>query len=131
MLRRYSHMKKKVTILTMLIALCAIFAGTLTSCTRSLDKYWDARLEGGVVRIYGLTREGKKQETLFLPDYIAGYKVRWLQDKVAYPGTVPNTPDFGNVKYITIEGKIMIGERFFWGGGCHRIFKYRATVYNA
>jgi hypothetical protein len=110
-------MKKKVIVLTMLITLCAIFAGTLTSCTRSLDKYWDARLEGGVVRIYGLTREGKKQETLFLPEYIAGYKVSLLERHVTYPATVPSAPLYGNVKYITIEGKVTIGERFFWSAG--------------
>jgi hypothetical protein len=111
-------MKKKRIILALLLAFCVIFSGiTLTSCTRSLDKYWDARLEGGVVRIYGLTKEGKKQETLFLPEYIAGYKVRWLENKVAYPATVPSTPEFGpNVKSIVIEGSVTIGQNFFGKG---------------
>jgi hypothetical protein len=61
-----------------------------------------------------LTKKGKEQETLFLPEYIKGYKVELLRAAVPWFATGPSTPDFGNVRHIIIEGSLTIGERFFY-----------------
>jgi hypothetical protein len=102
-----------------LVLLITGVAGVLSGCEpKSIDKYWQAQTYSGedgevYVRIYGLTKEGKKQESLVLPKYIAGCKVGLLLGKTVYPGTAPSAALFGNVKYVTIEGHVSIGKRFF------------------
>jgi hypothetical protein len=110
-------MKKKSIILALLLVIClTITVGGLSSCKKSLHEYWDARLEDGTIHIYGLTKKGKEQETLFLPEYIKGYKVELLRAAVPWLYTGPSEPDLGNVKHIIIEGSVTVGTNFFTGG---------------
>jgi hypothetical protein len=116
--------KRKIALLCVLVLLITGVAGVLSGCEPSIDEIWDAQLykeEDGsqAVRIYGLTGKGRKETRLVLPETIDGYPVKRLQAKKDWMATVNSGggdigyANLGELKYLTIEPSVFIGQGFF------------------
>jgi hypothetical protein len=117
--------KRKIALLCVLVLLITGVAGVLSGCEpKSIDEIWNAQLyeeEDGsqAVRIYGLTGKGRKETRLVLPETIDGYPVKRLQAKRNWLATVNSGggevgyADLGELKYLTIEPSVFIGQGFF------------------